>query len=372
MGWFDNVKNWWEGSDDWVVDNTYNRLPQSWRDTDNAVMDFFRSSYGPDGMRTAGRTNPQSGQTSKGVGGNVGQMASQYAQSQPPAGAEGGFAGMTAEEAAAFLESMRNGGDTGGDSGSGYNVKAMLDQINQSFDRQQQSLDAAKGSGASSIQNAYNQFASNIGRNYSDYTGATQQAQAAMTQRLAQQIADAQTRQSEMQGSAQSMGQDIGALTQQQAGNLDALRTSSGFQQDLSQRMAQVVANNQRALEGSGELVRQGASGNLESNYLALLGALQSGREQALLSAQSGGGGGGGGGGSSKPTTAKDVWDELNYNQKALDLLMGGGESEGSFAGVSNDKLWDWYVANADSEDPSIQSSRTQIEPYLADPTRRG
>jgi hypothetical protein len=279
---------------------------------------------------------------------------------------------MTAEEAAAFLASLGNNGDTGSGSGSGYNIRAMMDQINQSFDRQQQNLDAAKGAGASGIQNAYNQFSSNIGRDYADYTGAAQQAQAAMAARVAQQIADAQARQGQLQASSQSMGQDIGALTQQQAGNLDALRTSSGFQQDLSQRMAQIVANNQRAMEGSGELVRQGASGNLESNYLALLGALQSGREEALMSAQSGGGGGGGGGGrSSKPTTAKDRYDELNYTQKAIDLLTGGGGSEGAFAGVSNDKLWDWYQANADSTDPSIQSARSQIEPYLADPTRR-
>lgn len=368
MGWFDNVTKWLDDSDDWVWRNTYERLPQWWKDSDNKVNNYAEDESRKY-LQARGAAAPSS-QKGQGVGGNVGAMASQFAQSQPPTDAEGGYGGMTAEEAAAFLASLGSSNDGGG-SGSGYNVKAMMDQINQSFDRQQQSLDAAKGSGASNIQNAYNQFASNIGRNYSDYTGATQQAQAAMAQRLAQQIADAQTRQSEMQGSAQSMGQDIGALTQQQAGNLDALRTSSGFQQDLSQRMAQIVANNQRALEGSGELVRQGASGNLESNYLALLGALQSGREQALMSAQSGGSGGGGGGSSSKPTTAKDRYDELNYTQKAMNLLTGGGESEGGFAGVSNDKLFEWYVANQDSDDPSIQSARSQIEPYLADPTRR-
>jgi hypothetical protein len=364
MGWFDNVTKWLDDTDSWVWKNTYERLPDWVKDSDRAVINSGKNYYGKGEIST---TTTDKG---KGVGGNVGAMASKYAQSQPPAGAEGGYGGMTPEEAAAFLASLGNSGDTGGGSGSGYNVKAMIDQINQSFDRQQQGLDAARGSGASNIQNAYNQFASNIGRNYSDYTGATQQSQAAMTQRLAQQIADAETRQREMQGSAQSMGQDIGALTQQQAGNVDTLRASSGFQQDLSQRMAQIVANNQRSLEGSGELVRQGASGNLEANYLGLLGALQSGREQALMSAQSGGGGGGGGGGSSKPTTAKDRYDELNYTQKAIALLTGGGQSEGAFAGVSNDKLWDWYQANADNPDESIQSARSQIEPYLADPTR--
>jgi hypothetical protein len=365
MGWFDNVTKWLDDSDDWVWKNTYERLPQWWKDSDNKVNNYAEDESRKY-LQARGAVDPSS-EKGQGVGGAIGKMASQYAQSQPPAGAEGGYGGMTPEEAAAFLASL--GDDGGSGSGSGYNVKAMIDQINQSFDRQQQGLDAARGSGASNIQNAYNQFASNIGRNYSDYTGATQQSQAAMTQRLAQQIADAETRQREMQGSAQSMGQDIGALTQQQAGNVDTLRASSGFQQDLSQRMAQIVANNQRSLEGSGELVRQGASGNLEANYLGLLGALQSGREQALMSAQSGGGGGGGG--SSKPATAKDRYDELNYTQKAIDLLTGGGESEGGFAGVSNDKLFEWYVANQDSDDPSIQSARSQIEPYLADPKRR-
>jgi hypothetical protein len=280
-----------------------------------------------------------------------------------------GEAAMAAQDEsdarAAAVAALFGGGDTGGSSsgGSGYNVKAMIDQINESFNRQQQNLDTAKGAGAAGIQNAYNQFASNIGRDYADYTGTAQQSQAAMAARVAQQIADAQARQQQLQDSAQSMGQDIGSLTQQQAGNLDALRTSSGFQQDLSQRMAQIVANNQRAMEGSGELVRQGASGNLEANYLALLGALQSGREQSIMSAQSAAAGGGGGGG--KQRTTKDIRSELEDAQWISDYIN-GEDSGGDFGGVSVDKLFDVWQNAVNSDDPAQQALASQIQPYLA------
>jgi len=273
-------------------------------------------------------------------------------------------AAARAAAVAALFGDGNDGGSNG--SGSGYNVQSMIDQINESFNRQQQSLDAAKGAGATGIQNAYNQFASNIGRDYADYTGTAQQSQAAMAARVAQQIVDAQARQQQLQASAQSMGQDIGSLTQQQAGNLDALRTSSGFQQDLSQRMAQIVANNQRAMEGSGELVRQGASGNLEANYLALLGALQSGREQSIMSARSGGGGGGGGGGgSSKQRTSRDIRNELEDAQW-IDNYIYGEDSGGDFAGVSTDKLFDVWSNAMNSDDPAQQALAAQIQPYLA------
>jgi hypothetical protein len=355
MGWFDNVTKWLDDSDDWVWKNTYERLPKWWKDSDKQFAEDHR-------------TYKQGTPPDYDTGGAIGKAASNFAQNQPPpANTPTNTSGLTLEQAQAILEEMRKGGSTDGGSGSGYNMRAVMDQINQSFDRQQQNLDAAKGAGASGIQNAYNQFSSNIGRDYADYTGAAQQAQAAMAARVAQQIADAQARQGQLQASSQSMGQDIGALTQQQAGNLDALRTSSGFQQDLSQRMAQIVANNQRAMEGSGELVRQGASGNLEANYLSLLGALQSGREQSLLSAQTGGSGGGGGGGSTKSPSAKDAYDELNYTQKGLDLLLGGGDSGGDFAGVSRDKLADiWWAAKQQTDDPIQQGIADQIAPYLA------
>jgi len=268
-----------------------------------------------------------------------------------------------AAKRAAYVASLLGGSNDGGSSGSGYNVQAMINQINESFDRQQQALDAQRGAGSTNIQNAYNQFASNIGRNYADYTGAAQQSQAAMAQRVAQQIAEAQARQMELQGSSQSMGQDIGALTQQQAGNLAALQASSGFQQDLSQRLAQIIANNQRSVESGGELVRQGAMGNLETNYQALLGALQANREGQIMSARSGGGGGGGG--SSKQRTTRDIRNELEDAQW-IDNYIYGDDSGGDFAGVSTDKLFEVWSNAFQSDDPAQQALAAQIQPYLA------
>ena len=261
----------------------------------------------------------------------------------------------------AIAELYRNQA-TSGNSGSGYNLQSVIDQINESFYRQQQGLDAAKGAGASGIQNAYNQFSSNIGRNYADYSGAAQQSQAAMAQRVAQQIAEQQARQTALQQSAQSMGQNIGALTQQQAGNLASLQSSAGFQQDLSQRMAQIVADNQRSMENTGELVRQGASGNLETNYQALLGALQSGREQNIMSAQQTAASSAGS--PAKERTSKDVYDDLNYASK-IEKLVYGDKSANPFSGVSKDKLFEiWYNATG-SDDPKQQALADELAQYL-------
>jgi len=255
--------------------------------------------------------------------------------------------------------------DGGSGSSGGYNMQAMVNQINDSFARQQQALDQARAAGQAGVQGAYDMFAGNIGRNYADYTGATNQAQAAMAQRVAQQIAEAQARQAELQRSAQSMGMDYGALTQQQAGNLGALQAASSFQQDLGQRLAQVVANNQRALQGSGELVRQGAMGNLESNYQALLGALQSAREQQLMQAQSAAySGGGGGGGSSKPKTLADVLKEFETMDKLNKYAPGADRS--MLGQVSPDKIFEMWVNASTNPDERSQALAQQLEGLLA------
>lgn len=268
-----------------------------------------------------------------------------------------------AARAAAVAALFDDDADSGSNkSGSGYNVQAMINQINESFNRQQQGLDAQRGAGSTGIQDAYNQFKSNIGRNYADYTGTAQQSQAAMAQRVAQQIAEAQARQMELQRSSQSMGQDIGALTQQQAGNLASLQASSGFQQDLSQRLAQIVANNQRSVESGGELVRQGAMGNLETNYQALLGALQNSREQQIMEAQAPRSSGGGG---SKERTSRDIRNELEDAQW-IDKYIYGDDSGGDFAGVSTDKLFEVWSNASQSDDPAQQALAAQIQPYLA------
>lgn len=271
---------------------------------------------------------------------------------------------MKEAAAVAAARELIGGSTSGGATSGGYNIQAAIDQINDSFARQQQALDQSRSVGQQGIQGAYNTFSGNIGRNYTDYTGATQQAQAAMAQRVAEQIAQSQARQAELQRSAQSMGQNYGALTQQQAGNVEAMRAAAGFQQDLGQRMAQVVANNQRALEGSGELVRQGAMGNLETNYQALIGALANAREQqimqAIASASSGSGGGAG-----KEQTIKDLYDELNYTQKIADFFA--PEDRGMFGGVSTDRLFDQYMsALSQTDNENQQKIAEMIAPYLS------
>lgn len=368
---FNDFNNWWKKSDEWV----YDKLPDWWKSSDKTAQDAVR--------RVAGGPYNGSGKSWWEPGYDAGPRGPQGPNPYGPQGPMGpdgtGGASPAGEEdayaaALAAYERMRNGGseEDSGSGSSGYNIQAMVNQINDSFNRQRQGLDESKALGSTNIQNAYNQFASNIGRNYADYTGATEQSQSAMAQRVAQQIADAQGRQAELQKSSQSVGQDIGALTQQQSGNLASLQSAASFQQDLSQRLAQIVADNQRSLQGSGELVRQGATGNLENNYQALLGALMSNREQNIMSAQSAGSGGGGGGSSksSKGTSAKDVYDELSYSDKAIKMLLGEQDTGGDFAGVSRDKLFDFYQANINSEDESLRTAALSVVPYLATPLK--
>ena len=258
-----------------------------------------------------------------------------------------------------YVYSRLNDGTSGG--GSGVDVNALISDINQSYDRQRAAADVARQQSLAGIQGAYDLFGGNINRNYADYTQATQASQAAMANRLAQQIADQTARQQELNASASSMGQDIGALRAQQAGNLAALQASGGFQSDLGNRLAQIVANNQRALQGSGEMIRQGAVGNLENNYNAMLGALAAQREQQIMSARSAGSGGGGGG--SKPTTLQDILKEFETIDK-LDKYS-GKKSKEMFPGVSADTLYNSWTTLAQSDDENDQALADMIQQEL-------
>lgn len=238
--------------------------------------------------------------------------------------------------------------DYGGGS-SGVNVQALLDSINSSYQRQLDSLNAERGRSSQGIQGAYDLFNTNIGRNYADYQGAAQAAQTGMAQRLAQQVAETTDRQRQLQESAASVGQDYSSLQALQQGNLGALQASGGFQQDLNQRLAQIVANNQRALQGSGDLIRQGAVGNLESNYSSMLNALNSAREQQMMEAQASASSGGGGG---RAMTYAEALKEAKA-LKELEQLSSGKTRR--FAGVSPDKLYESWIAYSSSDDEDDQ-----------------
>jgi hypothetical protein len=188
-------------------------------------------------------------------------------------------------------------------------IQAMVNSIEETYGRQRSSLDTNKATSLGGITSAYDTARGNIGRNQADYDTAAASSQAAMTQRMAEQLSQMQSRDAELQNSAQLMGQNAGVLQSQSTGNMDAMKASSGLQEDLSRRMAEVVANNSRMAQNSGDLVRQGATGNLENQYNGLLNALMTQREQDLLNARTGNfgnsGSGGGRSSSDKLTSAE-------------------------------------------------------------------
>lgn len=248
-----------------------------------------------------------------------------------------GIGGYQAEQLDNFLKGLGSNQpvDDGGAAARAAQIKAMIDAINATYDRQKGSLDTNKATSLGGITSAYDAARGGIDRNLNDYNASAERSQAAMTQRIADQLAQMQTRSSELQNSAQLMGQGTGALQAQSAGNMEALKASSGLQEDLSRRMAEVISNNSRMAQNSGDLVKQGATGTLETNYNSLLNALMTQREQSLLDAQTGGssgGSGGGGGSSSDKMTAAEL--KAMREQGAIDSAWGSGDANTMLASL--------------------------------------
>lgn len=202
-----------------------------------------------------------------------------------------------------------DGGGSGG--GSGFDaaayVQSLMNGINESFDRQRGQLDTNKASSAAGIQKNYDAFKQGIANNQAMYQQGSQAIQAEITRRMAESAARNAELGNQIGASVGGIGGDSAVAKNQVAANAATLASSQGFQQDLGNRLDQIVGANQRSAENSGDLVRQGASGNLENNYNAMLNALLANREQSILQAQqagSGGGGGGGGGGGTDYTKA--------------------------------------------------------------------
>lgn len=244
-----------------------------------------------------------------------------------------GIAGYQDEQLDNFLKGLSvnkpvdDGGAAAAAAARAAQIQAMVDSIEETYGRQKSSLDTNKATSLGGITSAYDTARGNIERNLSDYNASAASSQAAMTQRMAEQLAQMQSRDAELQNSAQLMGQNVGALRSQSTGNMDALRASSGLQEDLSRRMAEVIANNTRMAQNSGDLVRQGATGNLENQYNGLLNALMTQREQDLLNVRTGGfGGGGGGGGGGRGGSDKMTSAELKA-MREQDLIDSAWES---------------------------------------------
>lgn len=234
-----------------------------------------------------------------------------------------------------------NGSGDSGASAAAY-VQSLIQGINESFDRQRGALDTNKASSAANISKNYDAFKQGLASNQALYQQGSQAIQAEITRRMAESAARNTELGNQIGGAVGSIGGNAAVPQAQVAANGATLASSQGFQQDLGNRLDQIVGANQQSAANSGDLVRQGASGNLENNYNAMLNAMLAQREQSLMQAQQAGmssGGGGGGGGETDYTKLnkqsidkiKYEWGLNNYtpsDTEWLQLMMRGGGSD--------------------------------------------
>lgn len=215
-------------------------------------------------------------------------------------------------------DDFANSGNSGG-SAAAY-VQSLIQGINESYDRQRGALDTNKASSAAGIQKNYDAFKQGIAANQALYQQGSQAIQAEITRRMAESAARNTELGNQIGGAVGSIGGNAAVPQAQVAANGATLASSQGFQQDLGNRLDQIVGANHQSASNSGDLVRQGASGNLENNYNAMLNALLAQREQSLMQAQQAGMSGGGGGGGTDYTKA---YKQYSDRQK-LDMALNG------------------------------------------------
>jgi hypothetical protein len=241
----------------------------------------------------------------------------------------------------------------------------------------------------SNLENAMNQFRTNVGANQASYVQGSNQVQQAVAQRAAQATADAAARQKALEASIAGQGGNAGAIAAQAAGNLAAAQQSTQAQQDLGNRMNQIADFNQRGVLSSGDLVRQGAVGQLENQYTDLINALDNARQQELAQAQSGGsGGGGGGGGGGRGSSGKETSADRAAvrTQSIIDSAFANNDPVGIMAALYDANKSYAESINSTEFDPSMyeplglnlpqyraQLARAALTPYVSDQAyRRG
>jgi hypothetical protein len=293
MGLWDGIQGvvkWLDDSDQWVIDRA--------KDTPGWINDRIHDPK-PGAPKPIVGTQANSPYVMK----NAGQLANEAAGRTsndygPPRINPDDFAtsGSSGASAAAYVQSLING-------------------INESFDRQRGALDTNKASSAAGIQRNFDTFKQGVANNQALYQQGSAAIQAEITRRMAESAARNAETSGQVSAAVGGIGGSASAAAAQAAANQASLASSQGYQQDLASRLDQIVGANQRSAENSGELVRQGASGNLETNYNAMLNALLAQREQSILQArQSGSGGGGGGGGGG--TDYSKAYKQFNDRQK--------------------------------------------------------
>ena len=164
--------------------------------------------------------------------------------------------------------------------------RAMVDAINQSYDTRRGGLDQQNTQAGANLQNILGSFRTGVQNNQASYMQGSESIQKAMAERAAQAQAEASMRSQEIQGMLAGQGGNASAINAQAMANRSVANQSGQAQKDLSQRFDQISQFNQKNVLNSGDLVQQGAAGQLQNQYTDLLNALELSRQQEIYNAE--------------------------------------------------------------------------------------
>lgn len=225
----------------------------------------------------------------------------------------------------AGLGKNNNNGD-GGAAAAAAAQRAMIDAINQSYDTRRGGLDQQNTAATANLQNILGSFRTNVQNNQASYMQGSDSIQKAMAERAAQAQAEASARSGQIQGMLAGQGGNASAINAQALANQSVANQSGQASKDLSQRFDQISQSNQKNVLNSGDLVQQGAAGQLQNQYTDLLNALELSRQQDIYNAQNPKSSGSGGGGSDKMSTADRA---AQRDQNLVDSAYINGTSSG-------------------------------------------
>jgi hypothetical protein len=249
-----------------------------------------------------------------------------------------------------YLMSLQNGGGGGGSSAAAQQaaIQAAVDKINEDHARQIAAIGLNRDQGLQGIANALSTFQQGTGANNAQYNTASDSINRAIADRLAQAMAQQQSASTAQANQASQLGWNGAAIQANAENNNNALQNALRYQQDLSDRYRQVQSNSQGATANAGQLMNQGAQGQLANNYNSALNSADAAASDATYRAQHPTSSGGGGGGSSTNSlkdmsTAWDLASKMSSNNDPMTALMTQVFKADPTGFLANDS-WKQYV----------------------------
>jgi hypothetical protein len=233
-------------------------------------------------------------------------------------------------EVAAYLNALASqsssssnsggGGGGGGSSSMDSLIKAAIDKINEDHARQVAAIGLNRDQGLQGIANAFSTFQQGTGANNAQYNTASDSINRAIADRLAQAMAQQQSASTAQANQASQLGWNGAAIQANAENNNNALQNALRYQQDLADRYRQVQSNSQGATANAGQLMNQGAQGQLANNYNSAVNSADAAASDATYKAQhptvnvvSGGSSK-----SSTPSNSADLWASMGVTPAEL------------------------------------------------------